>query len=71
MLWETTKTFYKEIRNPLFHGSQIADSTNVESVLNAYEYKAEIYAWIDSWNPTFIPTDGITIRIATKPFQID
>jgi hypothetical protein len=69
-LWETTRTFYSKIRNPLFHGSQIADHTNVEGILSAYEYMAEIYAWIDSWHPAFIPTNGITIRIATNPDQL-
>jgi len=48
-LWKTTVRFYSEIRNPLFHGSELNDS-NVEGVLCAYQFLADIYDWIDSWH---------------------
>lgn len=49
-LWKTTIRFYSEIRNPLFHGNEI-DRNNVEGVLCAYQFLADIYDWIDSWHP--------------------
>jgi len=48
-LFNKTKIFYKEIRNPIFHGCQIEDQ-NVLGLKKIFEYLAQIYGWIDSWH---------------------
>jgi hypothetical protein len=48
-LWEDVKIFYKEIRNPLFHGAQL-DTSNVDDLIKIFELIADIYQWIDSWH---------------------
>ena len=47
-LWETVKRFYKEVRNPLFHGYQLhmANPANVRDALLMFK---EVYAWMDTW----------------------
>lgn len=50
-LWSRTSEFYKEIRNPLFHGKSL---TNVkpEPIKKAFGHINEMYGWIHSWyNP--------------------
>ena len=47
-LWTTTKAFYTEIRNPLFHGHELRDLTNSQ-VGRLFEQIASTYRWIDSW----------------------
>lgn len=47
-LWITVQQFYKEIRNPLFHGSQLTD-VKEEPLRNAFRMFDEIFKWIDSW----------------------
>lgn len=47
-LYNKTRRFYKQIRNPLFHGSQVS-KRNVEGMKNILRYLAEIYEWIDGW----------------------
>ncbi len=50
-LWEQVRVFYSDIRNPLFHGYQIASITSFPvSVLRAYEFIGRLYKWIDSWH---------------------
>lgn len=48
-LWERNKQFYKEIRNPLFHGKEI-DGHCVEGVMMSMFHIQELYNWIDSWH---------------------
>lgn len=49
-LWEKTKIFYAEIRNPIFHGNEIEVFSGFPMpVLHAYEFIGEIYHWFDSW----------------------
>lgn len=50
-LWEETRLFYKDIRNPLFHGSQISRDDGAEATLGLHEFVARLYAWIDVWSP--------------------
>jgi len=47
-LWITTKQFYSELRNPLFHGSQLYHPTP-ESLLQVFDFLAELQRWINAW----------------------
>lgn len=47
-VWNKTLEFYREVRNPLFHGKQF-DSLKIQSVREMFDYLAEVYEWIDSW----------------------
>jgi hypothetical protein len=47
-LWDAVKRFYKEVRNPLFHGYQLA-GVNVAGTLEALTMIQRIYVWMDSW----------------------
>jgi hypothetical protein len=55
-LWGEVKCFYKELRNPLFHGSQL-DTQKQEDLVAVFELLASVYGWIDSWHDpnTIIP----------------
>jgi hypothetical protein len=47
-LWATVKRFYKEVRNPLFHGYELAD-INAAGGLEALRMLASVYNWMDKW----------------------
>jgi len=47
-LWETTRQFYKEIRNPLFHGYQLC-RPEAEQVSEAVALLDSVQAWIETW----------------------
>jgi hypothetical protein len=47
-LWSTTKQFYREIRNPLFHGYQLYHP-GAEQVSEAFALLDSIQAWIETW----------------------
>jgi hypothetical protein len=47
-LWTMVKRFYKEVRNPLFHGYQLAE-LNTGGVLEALQMLQRIYEWMDPW----------------------
>ena len=49
-LYETVKVFYKEVRNPLFHGKEI-QSVDISEVRNCFLLIAKIYDWIDEIYP--------------------
>lgn len=49
-LWERTRVFYREVRNPLFHGYEISGENGPRAVTNAIEHLALLYGWIDSWS---------------------
>lgn len=49
ILWEETKTFYKKIRNPLFHGNKFSH-ISYESFIEILNYIVDLYEWIDSWH---------------------
>jgi hypothetical protein len=48
-LWSRTQILYREIRNPLMHGYQIATST-VDGVLECFEHLARLFRWTDTWH---------------------
>jgi len=68
-LWEVTLPFYRQIRNPLFHGSYFNDP-GAEGTLQVFEYIARVYAWIDSWIPPLQrqprKIDGPTVTFRLK-----
>jgi hypothetical protein len=47
-LWERVKPFYREIRNPLFHGYQLHAPT-ADAVIPLFDLLNDIYGWMDSW----------------------
>ena len=47
-LWATTKRFYSEIRNPLFHGYQLSQPRPT-SVLEILDYLGTMMQWIETW----------------------
>jgi hypothetical protein len=47
-LWATTRQFYHEIRNPLFHGCQL-DHPEVEQVSEAFALLDSVQAWVETW----------------------
>ena len=47
-LWEQVFLFYKETRNPLFHGKQIS-TTNPKAIVPQFEMIKSMYGWIESW----------------------
>ncbi len=48
-LYQTTKDFYREVRNPVFHGNLITQR-NISALRKVFEYLKEIYEWIDGWH---------------------
>jgi hypothetical protein len=46
--WNLVHQFYREIRNPLFHGSQLMD-VKAESLRSAFVMFDGIFKWIDTW----------------------
>jgi len=47
-LWATTRQFYREIRNPLFHGCQLYHP-KAEQVSEAFALLDSVQAWIETW----------------------
>ncbi len=65
-LWEGNCKFYKEIRNPIFHGHQFS-KVDLDSFTNLYEHIACLYDWIDSWHePENIIEGGNTLSRAKR-----
>jgi hypothetical protein len=48
-LWNQVVQFYKEIRNPIFHGNEVRGE-NIEGIYNSFVLVADIYEWVDSWH---------------------
>ena len=48
-LYEHTQKFYKYIRNPLFHGSQL-HNTDIIALRRSFDHVAKLYEWIDYWH---------------------
>ena len=48
-LWDQVDQFYREIRNPIFHGNEIR-SQNMDGIYKSFVLVADIYEWIDSWH---------------------
>lgn len=49
-LWEMTKQFYREVRNPLFHGSELdAKKGEFRAIRASFKHVKDLYGWIDGW----------------------
>jgi len=48
-LWRKNTEFYREVRNPLFHGKEI-EGKCVDGVYQSYIHIQDLYNWIDSWH---------------------
>lgn len=60
-IWDKTCIFYREVRNPIFHAYEIADS-NPDSVWQALEFIQQLFQWLNSWHD---------IASVTGPIQMD
>lgn len=49
-LWQEVKTFYREVRNPIFHAYEVADN-DPEPVWKSLEFIWNIYQWLNGWHP--------------------
>lgn len=49
-LYEKTVAFYKEVRNPIFHGKQLSNP-DVEALRDAFAHLSNVFGWIDHWHP--------------------
>ncbi len=47
-LWGLIRTFYKQFRNPIFHGSYLSD-LNAEKLDYIFSVFDEVYGWCDGW----------------------
>ena len=47
-LYGRNATFYQRVRNPIFHGQQLA-TPKIEAIRTAFAHLAELYEWIDYW----------------------
>jgi hypothetical protein len=48
-LYEETVAFYREVRNPIFHGKEIAGAS-IEPIRQSVGLIGRIYTWIDYWH---------------------
>jgi hypothetical protein len=49
-LWEKTRLFYREIRNPIFHGSELEPKKGeFRPIRAAFNHIENLYGWIDDW----------------------
>lgn len=49
-LYNRICVFYREVRNPLFHGKMVNEGGPAE-VLRVFQLFERVYDWIDSWYP--------------------
>jgi hypothetical protein len=47
-LWVETKLFYKNVRNPLFHGKELAENSP-SIVKECLDLIIELFKWLESW----------------------
>lgn len=47
--WVELKDFYRNVRNPLFHGSHFA-AGDVSNASESFRILNEIYLWLDQWH---------------------
>ena len=56
-LWQRTRTFYRELRNPVFHAYEISGH-DPDPVWRALEFLWELYGWLNSWHPVELLLSG-------------
>ena len=66
-LYERTVSFYREIRNPIFHGKQLSNP-GIEGLRAAFAHIAHLYEWIDSWHD---PNEVFTSSIKLGPLTLN
>lgn len=49
-LYDRNILFYRNVRNPLFHGRQLSES-NIPAIRATFNHLHKLYEWIDSWHP--------------------
>lgn len=74
-VWKKTHRFYGEVRNPLFHGSQLWTNghnhgATLDSVLKALDLFVEIYNWVDWWFPPKL-LEGTGSFTVSEPPRLD
>jgi len=67
-LWASVKQFYKEVRNPLFHGYELS-TINAAGAREALEMLARMYVWMDSWWGAFRPVIARKAAVPESPAQ--
>ncbi len=71
-VWKNVNKFYEQVRNPLFHGSELytdghRHADTLDSVLRAFELFVAIYDWVDWWLPPNLRNMYGTIAISEPP----
>ena len=71
-VWKKMCRFYDEVRNPLFHGSQLhteghGHGETLDSVLKAFDLFLDAYRWVDWWCPQKLLTMTGTVPISEPP----
>jgi hypothetical protein len=70
-LYAATLAFYRDVRNPLFHGQQLRDS-EIDKIRNAFLHIAHLYRWIDYWfNPEKLIKGGSAFAGIHERYQIE
>src|SRR6185369_9893563 len=49
-LWQEVKTFYREVRNPIFHAYEV-EGNDPDPVWKSFELIWKIYQWLNGWHP--------------------
>jgi len=49
-LWKQVRTFYREIRNPIFHAYEV-EGNDPDPIWECFELLWEVYQWLNSWHP--------------------
>jgi hypothetical protein len=75
-LWKNVRRFYEEVRNPLFHGSQLytdghQHGDTLDAVLRAFDLFVETYEWVDWWLPPRLLDVTGSIPISEPPRLVD
>lgn len=53
--WGELKGFYRNVHNPLFHGSAFARA-DVHDAIKSFWFVGELYSWLDQWHkPEWVP----------------
>jgi hypothetical protein len=70
-LYDATIVFYRDVRNPLFHGQQLRDP-DIDKIQNAFLLIAYLYRWIDFWfNPEKLVAGGAVFAGILERYQTE
>lgn len=67
-LYEEVVAFYREVRNPIFHGKEI-QARSIEPIRASFALIGRIYTWIDHWHdpdrtqPSEVTLGQLTIKL--------